>query len=171
MAVEGVLARWGGIDVLVNNALDGGSAGSNIGAPRFEDVPVEQWRQRFRSTIEGTYLTIQLVLPAMRERQWERGLPGAGAYAAAKAGLHGLTRTLARELGPDGILTNIVMPGLTLTERTLRTRPPELLAQVARETATGRLTTPEEVAAAILFLGSGTNGHINGEILRVTGGE
>jgi 3-oxoacyl-[acyl-carrier protein] reductase len=182
LAMQVLLGRWGRIDVLVNNALDGGSAGSNVGAPRFEDVPAEQWRQRFRSTIEGTYLTIQLALPPMRERRWgrivnlssslvERGLPGAGAYAAAKAGLHGLTRTLARELGPDGILTNVVMPGLTLTDRTLRTRPPELLEQVARQTATGRLTTPEEVAAAILFLGSGANGHVNGEILRVTGGE
>jgi 3-oxoacyl-[acyl-carrier protein] reductase len=180
-AVEHVTGRWNGIDVLVNNALQGGSGGSLAGAPRFEDVPPEQWREKLRTSIEGVYLTIQCVLPAMRSAPWgrivnvssslvERGLAGAGAYIAAKASLHGLTRTLAWELGPEGILVNVVMPGLTLTERTLRTRSAEMLEQVARESPTGRLTRPEEVATVIAFLGSAANGHINGEMIRVTGG-
>jgi NAD(P)-dependent dehydrogenase (short-subunit alcohol dehydrogenase family) len=181
-AVSGVIERWGTLHVLVNNAMHGGSSGAMTGVPLFEDVPPEEWRPRFRTILEGTYATIQAAVPAMRNAGWgrivnvssslaERGLPGAAAYAAAKAGLHGLTRTLAWELGPHGILTNAVLPGLTVTERTLRTRSPELLAQVARETATGRLTLPEEVASVIVFLASGANGHINGELIRVTGAE
>ena len=181
-AVGAVIERWGTLHVLVNNAMHGGSSGGMTGAPLFEDVLPEEWRPRFRTILEGTYATIQAAVPAMRRAGWgriinvssslaERGLPGAAAYSAAKAGLHGLTRTLAWELGPHGILTNAVLPGLTLTERTLRTRSPELLEQVARETATGRLTQPEEVASLIVFLGSAANGHINGELIRVTGAE
>jgi NAD(P)-dependent dehydrogenase (short-subunit alcohol dehydrogenase family) len=158
-----------------------GQAGVLLEFPHFEQVPPEQWRAMIRTSLEGAYLTIQAVVPAMRVQGWGRivnissslaedGLPGAGAYAAAKAGLHGLTRSLARELGPVGILTNVVMPGMTLTEQARRELPPAILDQVARETPTGCLTTPDEMAALVVFLGSATNGHINGEIIRVTGG-
>jgi 3-oxoacyl-[acyl-carrier protein] reductase len=90
-----------------------------------------------RVNIEGTYAVLHAAVPFMRSRGWGRivnvssvvavdGAPGAGPYAAAKAALHGLTRSLARELGPAGILVNVVMPGPTLTERALTmfsTRP------------------------------------------------
>lgn len=134
-----------------------------------------------RTTLEGAYVAIQAVVPVMRAQGWGRivnissnvaedGLPGASAYAAAKAGLHGLTRTLARELAPAGILTNAVMPGLTLTERARRVLPTAVLDELARATPTGRLTTPEDVAGVVVFLASAANGHVNGQVIRVTGG-
>src|SRR5262249_61278070 len=93
-----------------------------------EALPADEWQDLLRVNIEGAYAATQAAVPSMRSRGWGRivnvssgvavdGVPGTGPYAAAKAALHGLTRTLAKELGPDGILVNVVMPGLTLTER------------------------------------------------------
>lgn len=180
-AVEEIVDRWGTIDVLMNNAVQWSSRGAPAGNPSFEQVPPGQWREMIRTSLEVAYLTIQAVLPQMRRGTWGRivnvssslaedGLQGAGSYAAAKAGLHGLTRTLARELAPAGILTNVVMPGMTLTQRAHRTLPRNIREQVANQTPSGRLTTPEDVAATMVFLGSAANGHVNGEIIRVTGG-
>ncbi len=97
-------------------------------------------------------------------------MPGGAPYTAAKAGLHGLTRTRAKELAPVGSLANVVMPGLTLTEWAKGTIPGEVLDGEAARTPTGRLTAPKEVAALVVFLGSATNGHVNGENVRVTCG-
>lgn len=180
-AVEEIVEHWGVVNVLVNNAVQWSSRGGPSGNPLFEEVSSEQWRTMIRTSLEGAYLTIQAVLPSMRQAEWGRianissnlaedGLPGAGSYAAAKAGLHGLSRTLARELAPEGIFTNVVMPGMTLTERAQKHLPESIRDQVASQTPTGRLTTPEEVAATIVFLASAANGHINGETVRVTGG-
>ena len=177
-AAHTLVERWGTIEVLVNNARQRSGSMGSTGGPLFEHVPPDQWRTMIRSTLEGIYLTIQTVLPSMRSRGWGRivnisstvaedGQSGSGPYAAAKAGLHGLTRTLAVELAPAGILTNTVLPGLTLTGYPL---PQEVLDRGIRETPTGRITTSEDVAATVVFLGSGANGHINGELIRVAGG-
>jgi 3-oxoacyl-[acyl-carrier protein] reductase len=178
-AVETIVQQWGGIDVLVNNAVQWGSL-EDMGK-RFEEVPVSNWKPTLELSLAGVYHTLQRVVPLMRAQGWGRivnvssnvaedGIPGAGAYAAAKAGLHGLTRVLARELGPVGILSNVVMPGFTLTERNRDLFPQPMQAAVAEQTPTGRLTRPEDVAALIVFLGSAANGHVNGEAIRCTGG-
>jgi NAD(P)-dependent dehydrogenase (short-subunit alcohol dehydrogenase family) len=178
-AVETVGQQWGRIDVLVNNAVQWGSL-EEMGK-RFEEVPMSSWKLTLDLSLAGVYHTLQQVIPLMRVQGWGRivnvssnvaedGIPGAGAYAAAKAGLHGLTRVLARELGPAGILSNVVMPGFTLTERNRDQFPQAMQAAVAQQTPTGRLTKPEDVAALIVFLGSATNGHVNGETIRCTGG-
>src|SRR5262249_19268444 len=119
--VGAVVKRWGRIDVLVNNAVQWGER-PPWESPLFEQVPPDEWKASLRANTEGHYAAIQAVLPSMRERKWGRivnvssavavdGLPGAGPYSAAKAALHGLTRTLAKEVGPAGVLVNIVMPG------------------------------------------------------------
>nr|BBH86482.1 beta-ketoacyl-ACP reductase [Thermosporothrix sp. COM3] len=178
-AVDTVVQRWGSIDVLVNNAVQWGSL-EDMGK-RFEDVPAQNWKPTLELSLMGVYSTLQRVVPLMRTRGWGRivnvssnvaedGIPGAGAYAAAKAGLHGLTRVLARELGSAGILANVVMPGFTLTERNRDQFPAQMQAAVAQQNPTGRLTTPEDVAALIVFLCSAANGHVNGEAIRCTGG-
>jgi len=180
-AVGEIVRRWGTINVLVNNAVQWSSRGSPEGNPPFEAVPPEQWQAMIRTSLEGAYSTIQAVLPSMRQGPWGRianissnlaedGLPGAGSYAAAKAGLHGLSRALAWDLAPAGIFTNVIMPGMTLTERAHKHLPESIREQVASQTPTGRLTTPEDVAATVVFLASAANGHINGEIVCVTGG-
>lgn len=179
-AVSAVVERWGGIDVLVNNAVEWNDV-PLWDAPPFEEVPPEQWRRMFRTSLDGVFHVTQAALPAMRERprgrivmlssgSVEYGMPGGGAYGAAKAALHGLTRSLARELGPSGILVNVVMPGVVTTERTLRMMPEQVRGGIAAESPTGHLSTPEDVAGAIVFLASKANGNTTGEILRVAGG-
>jgi len=176
-AVERVVEEWGSINVLVNNAVE-----HNPGeTPKFEDVPREEWRQTLRTTQEGYYETIQAVLSSMRSADFGRivsissntaeiGTPGMGPYAMSKASLHGLSNVLSVELADAGILSNIVMPGLTLTEQNRDEIPPKVQDQEAEQTPTGRLTTADEVASMIVYLGSQANGHVNGEIVRVTGG-
>jgi NAD(P)-dependent dehydrogenase (short-subunit alcohol dehydrogenase family) len=182
-AVEDVAERWGGIDVLVNNAADTArhAEAFNPAGPGFAEIPPEHWQPQLLTGLDGIFHTLQAVLPAMRNRGWgriafvssaaaERGGPREEAYAASKAALTGLTASLARELGPDGILVNTVMPALTATERVNRTVPEPVRRMIASHLATGRLSTPDNVAAAIVFLCSSANGNITNETLRVTGG-
>lgn len=179
-AVQASVDRWGALHVLVNNAVQW-AKGGHLGTPLFEAVRPEQWRPMLDTALAGVYLTIQAAVPHMRTERWGRivnlssnlaveGMPGGAAYTAAKAGLHGLSRTLAQELGPAGILTNVVMPGLTVTERTAEVLPQAVLDQVAAKTPTKRLTTSDEVASLIVYLASAANGHVNGAIIPVTGG-
>jgi NAD(P)-dependent dehydrogenase (short-subunit alcohol dehydrogenase family) len=177
-AVEAVIARWGKIDILVNNAVHAGE--KSVSQKLFEQIPAQEWRDLLRSNLEGAHLAIQAVLPSMRRNQWGRivnvssavaadGYPGAATYGAAKSGLHGLTRTLAKELAPYGILTNVVMPGLTLTE-SVRQSMPEIVEQVAKASPIRHVPSPAEVASVIVFVASAANTTINGEVIRANGG-
>jgi 3-oxoacyl-[acyl-carrier protein] reductase len=177
-SLETVANEWGTLNVLVNNAAPMDVAGPT--GQLFEQVPLKNWEDMIRRTLEGTTLTIQCALPLMRNSGWGRivnissdgadGWPGLGPYATAKSGLHGLTRTLAVELGPANILSNIVMPGSVMTERTQKHMTDEEREQVRQHLPTRQLITPEDVAAVIIFLGSPVNKQIIGEIVRVTGG-
>jgi NAD(P)-dependent dehydrogenase (short-subunit alcohol dehydrogenase family) len=164
-AAAQVARRWGGIDVLVGNAFD---------------VDAESWQPMLRTNLEGVFHTVDAVRPLMDGQGWGRILFvssnlvevgfGDAALAAAKAALYGLCRTLARELGPAGVLVNVVMPGLTTTESALTRIPDQLRAQVAAMTPSQHLSTPDDVANALVFLGSPANGNITGQVLRITGG-
>lgn len=179
-AVAATVARFGQIDVLVNNAVRW-SERLPWEAPRFEDVPLAEWQGVIHDNIDGAFAAIQAAVPSMRARGWGRivnissgvaldGVVGAGPYAAAKAALHGLTSVLARELGPHGILTNVVVPGLTLTDRVSAQVSPEFVAQRGKAYPVGRLLRPEEVAPTIVFLCSAANTAVTGEIVRASGG-
>src|SRR5262249_37853617 len=112
---------WGRLNVLVNNAVLMSGAGPT-GKP-FEDLLIERLQDTLRGNLEGIVLTINCALPLMRQAGWGRivsissdavdGWPGLGPYATVKAALHGLSRTMAKELSPAG---NVVMPGLGLTD-------------------------------------------------------
>lgn len=178
--VEIVDNKWGKINVLVNNAVQWGRQTQN-GSQRFEDISPEHWKPVLHRTIDGPYKAIQAVLPLMRKVEWGRivnvssnlavdGMPGSAPYASAKAGLHGLTQVLAKELGGEKILANVVMPGLTTTELATQVIPPAILEEERNKTPTGTLSTPEDIANLIVFLGSLANGNINGEIIAITGG-
>jgi len=177
-SIEQIQKEWGTLNVLVNNAAPMDVAGPT--GQLFEEVPFENWQAMIRRTQEGVVLTIQCALPMMRKSGWGRivnissdgtdGWPGLGPYATAKSGLHGLTRTLAVELGPANILSNVVMPGAVMTERTAKNIPAEQKEQIRQHLPTRQLITQEDVAAVIVFLGSPVNKQIIGEIIRVTGG-
>lgn len=179
-ATRNVLERWGQIDAVVNNAVAWVHA-SDYHAALFEDVPAEMWQPLIRANVEGVYGLIQAVAPAMRARGWGRivnvsstaavdGLAGYTWYATAKSALHGMTQALARELGPSGILVNVVMPGGTLTESVMEQVPEPVLRREAQRLPIRRLAKPEEVARVIAFLASPSNGVITGEVVRASGG-
>jgi 3-oxoacyl-[acyl-carrier protein] reductase len=179
-ATRATLDRWGRVDVLVNNAVVWVPSMKARKGP-FEDFPADEWQSLLRPNIEGTMAAVQAVLPSMRHGGWGRivnvssvaavdGFSEYAWYSAAKAALHGLTRTLAKELGPAGILVNVVMPGGTLTETLRRNVPSEQLQRKAELLPIRRLPAPQEVASVILFLGSAANTVLTGEIVRASGG-
>jgi NAD(P)-dependent dehydrogenase (short-subunit alcohol dehydrogenase family) len=179
-AVRSILERWERIDILVNNAVQWGSR-PPWNAPPFEDLPPDEWRAVLRANAEGPYAAIQAVLPSMRSIGWGRivnvssgiavdGLPGSGPYASAKAALHGLTRTLSKELGPAGILVNVVMPGLTLKDDSPVRLPDAVREAVEKTSPIRRLLRADEVVPTIVFLCSAVNTAVTGEIIRASGG-
>jgi 3-oxoacyl-[acyl-carrier protein] reductase len=133
--------------------------------------------------VAGTITLAETVIPAMRSQRWGRivlvssdvvdqPMPAAAGYPAAKAAIEAAARVFALREGQHGILTNVVRPGFTLTDRAL-TFPGFGQAVVDAEsekTPTRRICTPEDVASTIVYLGSGANTHINGEIISVAGG-
>lgn len=175
-AVTAITNHWGGIDVLVANAVRWSSAGPPDPSVRFEDVPLQEWQTMIIANLVGAAAQARAVLPGMRERTWgrivlissgiaEEGLRGPGPYGTAKSGLHGLARSLAWEAGRDGILVNVVAPGFTLTE----SRPPVPRAVADALTSnipTRRLSAADDVARLVVFLGSGANGNLTGEVVR-----
>ncbi|POX50060.1 SDR family NAD(P)-dependent oxidoreductase [Streptomyces sp. Ru72] len=182
-AVGRVAEEWGGIDVLVANAVVWSDAIPRPGrpVPRFEDVPAKQWQEVLRTSVEAVFHTVQAVLPLMRGRDWGRivligagladtGKPGAGAYGAGKSALFGLMRSLAWELGPEGILVNMAVPGQTATETVRANVPASFLEEKGKTLPSGRMSVPQDVANAVVFLGSAANGNTHGETLRITGG-
>ncbi|RCG32272.1 SDR family NAD(P)-dependent oxidoreductase [Sphaerisporangium album] len=174
-AAAEVAGAFGGVDVLVNNAV----AWPGFPAPGevFETVPVERMRASLDANLFGHYLLTRAVVGSMRARTWGRivhvstglvqdGLPGASPYVTPKSGLHGLTRTMSRELASAGILTNLVMAGFVVGERDL---PAEMIAKASAAAATGRTTAAAEVARLIVFLCSEANGNVTGELIRADG--
>jgi NAD(P)-dependent dehydrogenase (short-subunit alcohol dehydrogenase family) len=174
-AVEEVVSRWDRVDVLVAGAVQWPTARAEGG--RAEGLSLDNWQQGLRVNLEGTIATVHAVLPAMRANGWgrivllssgvaEEGLPGPSPYGVAKSGLHGLARQLTWDVGRDGILVNVVAAGFTATERNLEHFPDSVRRQVSANTPSGRLSSPEEVASLITFLGSAANANLTGEIVR-----
>ncbi|MFG2718571.1 SDR family NAD(P)-dependent oxidoreductase [Streptomyces sp. NPDC048416] len=177
--VAAVEERWGSLDVLVANAVRWGVR-RTPGTP-FENVPEEDWLPVVDGNLAPVIRTVQQAVPGMRRRGWGRialisshnalgGNRGQEFYGAAKAGLHGLARSLMWDLGGDGLLVNVVCPGLTVTERMLKGLPEPVRAREVAATPTGRLSDPDDVARTVLFLCSAANGNITGESVAVAGG-
>jgi 3-oxoacyl-[acyl-carrier protein] reductase len=170
------VARAGAIDTvdaLVANAVRWGNI--QPGSMAFEDVPAAEWSAAMHANVVGNALLVQEVLPGMRRRRWgrivlvssgigEEGVPGPGPYGTAKMALHGMARALAWEAGRDGILVNVAVAGLTVTG--VRPFPQDVLDRLAARTPSRRLSTAEDMAALIVFLGSAANHNLTGEIIR-----
>ncbi|BFO23233.1 3-oxoacyl-ACP reductase FabG (plasmid) [Streptomyces sp. KM77-8] len=178
-AVRTAEHRWGGVDILVASAVRRGPRRPS--GLHLEDVPEEDWQSLLRDNLEQTIRTVQLVLVGMRARKWGRvallsshltrdGAAGQEFYAAGKAALHGFARSLAWDAGPDGVYVNVVSPGLTRTEGVLTELPAEIRERERQRTPSGRLSAPEDVAAALAFLCAEVNGNINGAVIDVSGG-
>jgi 3-oxoacyl-[acyl-carrier protein] reductase len=169
-----IAARRGRIDVLVNNA------GINV-LGNVDQIKVEDWSRILEVNLTGAFHLIRAVLPAMRRQRsgsiinvssvaaWAV-LGGSDApYAAAKAGLLALTRSVAAEFGPDGIRCNAVAPGIVLTKWVQKNMSPWVERQ-ADHTPLRRLGRPEDIAAAIAFLASDDASFVTGEALTISGG-
>lgn len=161
------------VDVLINNA----------GIVEYNPInwtPPERFRRVMDVNVTGAFLCVQAALPKMLEKHagvilntssmW--GLVGAScevAYSTSKAAVIGLTKALAKELGPSGIRVNAVAPGVIVTDM-VKTVSPETMENLRRETPLEKLGEPEDVANALWYLASEQAGFITGEILNVSGG-
>jgi 3-oxoacyl-[acyl-carrier protein] reductase len=179
-AIDFILDRWGRLDVVVNNAAERPAKELDYTGP-IENAPFAEWQRLMRSNVEGAFFAIRAAIPTMKSRHWGRivnvssiaatdGLAGYSWYSAAKAALHGLSRTLALELGPEGILVNVVVAGFTITERARAEHHPRSLEFLGSQLPIRRLPTAKDIASAIVFLCSEMNSAITGEIVRVSGG-
>lgn len=172
-AAAEVQKRFGRIDVLVNNA---GIAQQKL----FTDLTEDDWDRMFDVNVKGMFHCCQAVLPSMIREQsgkivnlssvWgETGGSCEVHYSAAKAAVIGLTKALAKELGPSNICVNCVSPGVIATGMNA-IHGEDTLKGLAEETPLCRIGTPEEAAEAIYYLSSPASGFITGQVLGVNGG-
>jgi len=167
--------RFGRIDVLVN--VVGGIASKILYQP-FLEISEERWAGTYDINLSGTRYLLRAIAPGMIERCYGRivnvastdfaGQWGHADYASSKAAVVSLTRVLAMELAPH-VAVNCIAPGLIST-RAVDVIPDAKIAERISHTLLGRIGTPEEIAAAALFLGSDESSYITGETLRVSGG-
>ncbi|MFB7365631.1 SDR family NAD(P)-dependent oxidoreductase [Streptomyces hydrogenans] len=184
-AVDTVVERYGHLDVVVNNV------GGATDFATVADITDEVWHRTLALNLDTALYTTRHALARMIPQRSGRVItissmegrdpdPGLCAYAAAKHALIGLTRVLAKEVGPYGVTANCVCPGAVETDwvteqgpkaaRVLGTDYAGLLRHFTARTATGRLTRPEEVAAAVLLLASPEGAGITGACIAVDGG-
>lgn len=161
----------GGLDGLVNNVGVDGMA-------PLADLEPAEWSRVLDSNLASQYLVTQSVLPLLADGASVvnigasvglRGRPGASHYTASKAGVLGLTRSLAKELGPRGVRVNAVAPGVISTDPDDEL-PPPIKERIVGMTALKRLGTADEVAGAVLFLLSDLAAYVTGETVTVDGG-
>ena len=167
------LQEKGRVDVLVNNA---GITRDGL-AVRMKPA---DWDAVLRTNLDGAFLAIQQVLPGMMRNRWGRiinissvvgqaGSAGQVNYAASKAALIGLSKSLAQELGSRRITVNVVAPGYIATDMT-KDLPEERKQKILAAIPLERIGTPEDVAAAVRFLAGDDAGYITGHVLAVNGG-
>lgn len=172
--VEQVISRFGRIDALVNNA-----GRTQVGP--FLEIGPEAWDEVIATDLTAAYHTCRAALPAMLEqgsgsivnltsRLGQMGIAETAAYSAAKSGLIGLTRSLAREFGPRGIRVNAVAPGFTLTEMTADLADTEEGKRRLRDMPLGRFARADEVADTVIFLLSDAGSLYLGQTLNPNGG-
>jgi len=172
--IDYAVTTFGGLDILVNNA------GTLDHAAQFHEQSPELWERDLRVNLTGAFNCAQAVWPHMRERGWGRivnmasvagtlGGFGQASYSTTKAGLLGLTRTLALEGGRHGITCNAIVPGVIGTEA-FNMANAEMNERIVKRTVLKRPGEPQDVANAIAFLCSDLAGYITGVGLNVSGG-
>jgi D-xylose 1-dehydrogenase len=174
-AIGKIEAQFGAVRVLVNNA-------ASDDRHKLSEVTPEYWDARMNVNLRHQFFAIQAVAPGMTRAgggsiinmssiAWMIPSTGLPAYVTAKAGIVGLTRTLARELGGANIRVNCVSPGAIMTERQLRLwMTPDYIAEIMQRQSLKRELTPEDVAKTVLFLASDNSSAITGQNFVVDGG-
>ena len=174
MMVDETVDRFGGLDILVNNA------GIWKGSP-IEEMSDGEWNEMLGVNLTGTFHMIRAAVPHMKaagtgriinisSTAGQRGESFHAHYAASKSAVIGLTKSLAAELAPHGILTNCVAPGWVDTDMTEESLESEGGEAVLATIPLNRVARPEEIAGAVLFLASDLATFVNGEVLNVNGG-
>jgi NAD(P)-dependent dehydrogenase (short-subunit alcohol dehydrogenase family) len=174
--VRRTIERFGRVDILVNNAALARST-------RLGDLSADEWRMALEVNLTAPFLLTKAVLPAMKAQEYGRIINisssagrmvstlGGAHYTASKAGLLGLTRASAKELGKFGITVNAICPGMIDTELTHEHAPDELLERLAGSYPVPRLGTALEVADLICFAASEAAGYLTGTSLDINGGD
>jgi NAD(P)-dependent dehydrogenase (short-subunit alcohol dehydrogenase family) len=174
--VRRTLDRFGRIDILVNNAAYARST-------RFEQLAEDEWGLALETNMTAPFLLIKAALPAMQSKKYGRIINvsssagrtvstlGGAHYTASKAGLLGLTRAAAKELGKYGVTVNAICPGMIDTELTRENASDELLQRLAASYPVPRLGIPLEVADLICFVASEAAGYITGASFDINGGD
>jgi 3-oxoacyl-[acyl-carrier protein] reductase len=171
------LERFGRIDALVNNA----AVYSSIVKQPFEEIPDDEWDRVMAVNVKGAWLCARAVAPAMRRQGRGKIVnvssttvptapPGFAHYVASKAAIVGLTRALARELGPDGICVNTLTPDYIAFDRDYDNRQPDMASTLAAQRVFAREQTPEDMVGALLFLVGRGSDFVTGQNVSVNGG-
>ena len=183
--VAATIARYGRVDVLVNNA----ALFAALPLRSLDEIDVTEWDRVMAVNLRGPFLAIQAVAPHMRARRTPdtphaivgkivniasgsalRGNPDRAHYVASKAGLIGLTRSLARALGPDGICVNALLPGITASDTALAAYPGAHFERSVANRALKRVGEPSDLIGALRFLCGPESDFITGQSLVVDGG-
>jgi 3-oxoacyl-[acyl-carrier protein] reductase len=175
--IDVVESQYGRIDALINNA----GIFSTLEMRPFEKIPLDEWEQVLRVNLTGPFLCARAVLPAMRRARWGRiinvasgavrlGRPNYLHYIAAKAALAGISLSMARELGPDGITVNAILPGATFTEIERKTVTPAQKERIIAMQCIPRAEVPEDLVGAVLFLASEASSFVTGQSINLDGG-
>ncbi len=175
-AFDRILAEDGRIDVLVNNA---GGFSMQLATV---DTPEDEWDQVITRNLKGVYLCSKAAIPTFKSQKSGRiinfgsvaGLatqvPSSPPYAAAKAGVHAMTRVLSFELARDGITVNAIAPGTTATERVVKLRSPEQMKKIGENSPVGRIGEVEDMIGCTLFLASDEASYLTGQTVSINGG-
>lgn len=176
--VEQVITTWGRIDILVNNVGRHSTHRYTI-----EDMSLEDWYESLDVNLTSQILCLQAVVPGMLKGGWGRivnigslvaqrgSLSGDVFYVVSKAGVHGLTLAVFRQLAPQGITVNTVSPGTIETPMTRQILSPRQRQARAKHIPVGRLGQPEEVAEVVSFLASDRASYVTGQLISVNGGQ
>ena len=168
---------FGRADVLINNA----AIFSTLEMRPFDQIPLAEWEQVLRVNITGPFLCARALVPMMRRQKWGRiinmasgavtlGRPNYLHYIASKAALAGMSHSMARELGGDGITVNAVLPGATFTEIPRKTVSPEQKERIIAMQSIPRPQAPDDLLGVVLFLASDASAFMTGQEVTVDGG-
>lgn len=175
--VDAAMSAFGRVDVLINNA----AIFSRITMAPFWELPVDEWERAMQVNINGSFYCARAVVPAMQEAKWGRivnvtsGTVSIGSanylhYITSKSAMLGMTRSMARELGPWNVTVNTFWPGVTKTEVARPSVPEAMFDKFAESQCLQRLTTLEDLAKPMMFLCSEEAAYITGQIFQPDGG-